>query len=247
MIKKTILITGASKGIGRAIAVEMAEPGTNIILTWNTDKQGIQKTTRLLKKAGSKAHIYQLDLEDKNKLIEFCNSINSTNPPDILINNAAIAHKKDFLDLDFNDWDRILSANLIAPSFFCKSFIPAMKKKGYGRIVNISSIGGQWGGVHQVHYAASKSGLINLTRSLAKLYSQDGIVSTAIAPGIIDTAMTKNTLGHKNNNELIKDIPSRRLGTPEEVAKAVKYLCSDDASYLSGTTLNINGGVYFNT
>ena len=122
-----------------------------------------------------------------------------------------------------------------------------MQKKGYGRIVNISSIGGQWGGIHQVHYAASKAGLINLTRSLAKSYSKDGIVSTAITPGIINTAMTKNTLGLNDDKKLIKDIPSGRLGTPEEVAKAVKYLCSDEASYLSGTTLNINGGVYFNT
>lgn len=245
MKKKTILITGASKGIGRAIAIEMARPGINLVLTWNSDKKGIEKTSTLANEKGASTEIHQLNLNNSDEISKFCDSIFS--PPDILINNAAVAQKKDFLELSFDDWSRILSANLIAPSQLCKSFIPSMQSKGYGRIVNISSIGGQWGGIHQVHYAASKAGLINLTRSLAKLYSKDGIVATAVTPGIIDTAMTKETLGHKVDTELLKDIPTGRLGTSEEVAKAVQYLCSDEASYLSGTTLNINGGVYFNT
>ena len=245
MKKKTILITGASKGIGRSIAIEMAKPGINLILTWNSDKKGIEKTTRLTNDKGALTEIHQLNLDNGDEVSKFCDSLVS--PPDILINNAAIAQKKDFLELSCDDWNRILSANLIAPFQLCKSFIPSMQSKGYGRIVNISSIGGQWGGIHQVHYAASKAGLINLTRSLAKVYSKDGIVTTAVTPGIIDTAMTKDSLGHKIDAELLKEIPTGRLGTSEEVAKAVQYLCSDEASYLSGTTLNINGGVYFNT
>ena len=151
------------------------------------------------------------------------------------------------MELDVDDWDRVLSANLRAPFQLCKKFIPSMMTKRYGRIVNISSIGGQWGGVEQVHYAASKAGLINLTRSLAKLYSKYGIVTTTVSPGIIDTAMTNETLGYAVDDQLLNTIPTGRLGTSYEVAKAVRYLCSDEAAYLSGTTLNINGGMFFNS
>lgn len=244
---KTILVTGASKGIGRAIAIEMAKPGVNLILTWNSDDPGVQNTCCLVENKGATTETHQLSLEKDADVLEFCEKICDRNPPDILINNAAIAQRKDFLDLNSDDWDRVLAVNLRAPFTLCKNFIPSMQSKGYGRIVNVSSIGGQWGGIHQVHYAASKAGLINLTKSLAKLYSRDGIVTTAIAPGIIKTAMTTEILTDNSNTKLLSEIPTARVGTPEEVAKAVSYLCSDDASYLSGTTLNINGGMYFNT
>jgi len=244
---KTVLITGASNGIGRAIALEFAKPNNTILLTWNSNKEGIQETQELVLKKGAEVQIYNLKLERINEIQDFCKKINSFCPPDILINNAAFAQKKDFMSINDDDLEKVLSVNLKAPFRLCQNFIPNMKMKGWGRIINISSIGGQWGGIHQVHYALSKAALINLTRSLAKLYSKDGIISSSITPGIIDTAMTSETLGHNIDKELLSQIPIGRLGTSEEVAKAAKYLSSDEAAYLSGITLNINGGMYFNS
>ena len=246
MKKRNIIITGAGRGIGKAIALEFAQPNNHLILTWNNDKDSANETADIIRKKNATVELHQICLEDSKSISDFCNSFNNKNMPDILVNNAAITQKKDFLDLTSQDWDRLLFANLRAPFQLCQAVIPSMKKKGWGRIVNISSIGGQWGGIHQVHYAASKAAIINLTRSLAKLYSKDGIVSTAIAPGVIDTQMIRESLGHMPES-LISQIPSGRLGTVEEVARAVKYLCSCDAAYLSGTTLNINGGMYFNS
>ena len=246
MTKRNILITGAGKGIGKAIALEFAQPNNHLILTWNSDERSAEETANSIREKNATVELFQLHLENSESVSDLCNSFNNENTPDILINNAAIAQKKDFLELTCQDWGRVLSANLRAPFQLCQAVIPSMKQKAWGRIVNVSSIGGQWGGVHQVHYAASKAALINLTRSLAKLYSNDGIVSTAVAPGVIDTQMTRESLGHVPE-ALLSQIPSGRLGTAEEVARAVKYLCSDDAAYLSGTTLNINGGMYFNS
>ena len=244
---KTVLITGASNGIGRAIALEFAEPNNTILLTWNSDKEGIEETQELALKKGAEVQIFNLRLERINEIQDFCKKINSFCSPDILINNAAFAQKKDFMSINDDDLEKVLSVNLKAPFRLCQNFIPNMKMKGWGRIINISSIGGQWGGIHQVHYALSKAALINLTRSLAKIYSKDWIISASITPGIIDTAMTSKTLGHNIDQELLSQIPMGRLGTSEEVAKAAKYLSSDEAAYLSGITLNINGGMYFNS
>jgi len=246
MEKRNILITGAGRGIGKAISLEFAQPNNHLILTWNNDKSSAEETADMIREKNATVELRQICLEDGESVSDFCNSLNNKNMPDILINNAAITQKKDFLDLTNQDWDRILFANLRAPFQLCQAVIPSMRQKGWGRIVNISSIGGQWGGVHQVHYAASKAAIINLTRSLAKLYSKDGIVSTTVAPGVINTQMIRESLGHMPES-LISQIPSGRLGTVEDVSRAVKYLCSDDASYLSGTTLNINGGMYFNS
>jgi len=247
MSGKTILITGASKGIGRAIALELAESGNNLLLTWNSDADGIKETLDLLSKKDVESHAFKLSLENSDEIENFCNKIKTDMPPDILINNAAFAQKKDFPEITNSDLEKVLSVNLKAPFQLCQNLIEHMQKKGWGRIINISSIGGQWGGIHQVHYAASKAALINLTRSLAKLYSKYGVISSSVTPGIINTNMTTNTLGHEIDKEILSQIPLGRLGTPEEVAKCVKYLSSDDAEYLSGSTLNINGGMYFNS
>ncbi|MDP2648845.1 MAG: SDR family oxidoreductase, partial [bacterium] len=127
----------------------------------------------------------------------------------------------------------------------CQEILPEMVKSRWGRIVNISSIGGQWGGINQVHYAASKAGLINLTRSLARLYSKHGITANAVAPEWITTDQMKKDMGYDFDAIDFSHVPVGRAGTPEEVASAVVFLCSDGASYISGQTINVNGGVYF--
>ena len=148
---KTILITGASKGIGRAIALELAEPNTTLLLTWNSDKDGAEETQKLALQKGAEAQIYNLSLEKGDEIQDFCEKINLFSSPDILINNAAFAQKKDFMSINDDDMEKMLSVNLKAPFRLSQYFIPNMKVKGWGRIINISSIGGQWGGIHQVH------------------------------------------------------------------------------------------------
>ena len=141
---KTVLITGASNGIGRAIALEFAEPNNTILLTWNSDKEGIEETQELALKKGAEVQIFNLRLERINEIQDFCKKINSFCSPDILINNAAFAQKKDFMSINDDDLEKVLSVNLKAPFRLCQNFIPNMKMKGWGRIINISSIGGQW-------------------------------------------------------------------------------------------------------
>jgi len=166
-------------------------------------------------------------------------------PVSILVNNGAIAQEKPFLELTDNDWDLMLSVNLRGPFALSQEVLPGMLAAGWGRIINLVSIGGQWGGMNQVHYAAAKAGLINLTRSLAKLYSAEGVTCNAVAPGLVATDMTAAELASEEGRAKVERIPSGRLGTSDEIAAAVAWLASDEAAYMTGQTLNLNGGMYF--
>jgi acetoacetyl-CoA reductase/3-oxoacyl-[acyl-carrier protein] reductase len=165
--------------------------------------------------------------------------------PDILINNAAIADEKPFETITDHDWDVMLGTNLKGPFMLVQDCLPGMLKRGFGRIVNIVSIGGQWGGMRQVHYAAAKAGLINFTQSMAKLYSKDGITSNAVSPGLVATDMTDNELNSEAGKQKAAQIPAGRIGKASEVAAAVSFLVSDGAAYVTGQTINVNGGMYF--
>jgi NAD(P)-dependent dehydrogenase (short-subunit alcohol dehydrogenase family) len=161
------------------------------------------------------------------------------------VNNAAMAQEKPFEAITDEDLARMLEVNLCGPFRCAQLALPAMLAKGFGRIVNLSSIGGQWGGMMQVHYAAAKAGLINFTRSLAKLYSGRGITANAIAPGLVATDMSAAELASPAGREKARAIPAQRLGTVAEVGAAAVFLASDAAGYLTGQTLNLNGGMYF--
>ena len=164
---------------------------------------------------------------------------------DILVNNAAIAQEKSFNSITDDDWNQMMSINLRGPFCLTQELLPDMIQSQWGRIINISSIGGQWGGYNQVHYAASKAALINFTQSIARIYSGHGITSNAIAPGLIDTDMISSELNTDAGKEKVANIPVKRLGTVKEVGSAVAYLVSDEASYITGQTININGGMLF--
>ena len=168
-----------------------------------------------------------------------------SSPVNILVNNGAIAQEKPFQQLTDQDWERMLAINLRGPFACIQEVLPQMLEQQWGRIVNVVSIGGQWGGANQVHYAAAKAGLINLTRSMAKLYSCKGITSNAVSPGLVQTDMTRTELSTKAGRAKVASIPVGRIGTSYEVAAAVKFLCSDEASYITGQTINVNGGMYF--
>jgi acetoacetyl-CoA reductase/3-oxoacyl-[acyl-carrier protein] reductase len=162
---------------------------------------------------------------------------------DILVNNAALVQEKPFETLTDADWDRMLAVNLRGAFILAQESLPAMAKRKWGRIVNITSIGGQWGGMRQVHYAAAKAGLINLTHSLARLYSPLGITTNAVAPGLVATDMIRKELKSRSGKQKAAQIPVGRIAEPEEIAAGVVYLVSDGAAYVTGQTLNINGGM----
>jgi NAD(P)-dependent dehydrogenase (short-subunit alcohol dehydrogenase family) len=164
---------------------------------------------------------------------------------DILINNAAIAQEKPFLTLTDDDWDQMLNINLKGAFMATQEVLPSMIDKQWGRIINISSIGGQWGGMNQIHYATAKAGLIGLTRSIAKVYSAHNITCNAIAPGLIATDMSEAELNTPAGQEKVKNIPRKKLGTVDDIGEAALYLSSDQANYVTGQTLNLNGGMYF--
>lgn len=240
------IVTGGSRGIGEAIAVTLAKNGVNVVLTYKTSKKKANSVVKEIESKGGKAACLQLDQGDRKAIHRLVKTARKElGRISILINNAAITQKKSFREISDRDWDKMMAVNLRGPFILSRELIPDMIKKRWGRIVNISSIGGQWGGLHQVHYAAAKAGLINLTMSLARIYSKDGITTNAIAPGLVFTDMIKPMLKTEAGRKELDKIPLGRAATTKEIADAVAFLCSDDASYITGQTINVNGGMYF--
>ena len=240
--KRVALVTGASRGIGKGIAEELAKAsylvaaGYNSTTIANDKKESVSPSCLPVHIDVSNEHSVELALKYVEEHI---------GKVDILINNAGIAQPKQFLELTDADWEAMLSVNLLGAVRCTRHVLPGMLEKKEGRIVNISSIGGQWGGVNQVHYAAAKAGLINFTKSMAKVYSGQGITSNAVAPGLIETEMIAEEMKDKSALARVEGIPVARLGTAQEVAAAVLFLCSPQSSYITGQTINVNGGMYF--
>ena len=166
----------------------------------------------------------------------------------VMINSgkyAAIAQEIPFLEISDHHWDQMLGSNLRGPFICTQEVLPHMLNNQWGRVVNIVSIGGQWGGINQIHYASSKSGLIGLTKSLAKTFSKHGITFNAVSPGLIETDMTINELNSQQGKQKINLIPIGRVGLAEEVASAVAFLVNPGSEYITGQTINVNGGMYF--
>jgi acetoacetyl-CoA reductase/3-oxoacyl-[acyl-carrier protein] reductase len=241
--KKLALVTGASRGIGSAIARALLTKGYRVACGFHAHEAG----AAALEREFPGAFAVGIDIRRRASIRRAIRNIEQHFGAaiDILVNNAAIADEKPLADISDADWDRMLETNLRGPFALSQETLPAMTQKGWGRIVNIVSIGGQWGGMRQVHYAASKAGLINFTQSLAKLYSRDGITANAVSPGLIATDMTQKELRSKAGKAKCAQIPVGRVGTAEEVAAAVVFLCSEEAGYITGHTLNVNGGLYF--
>ena len=236
---KLALVTGAGSGIGKATALALLEAGYRVACGYNANRVGAEAirhpNARAMKiDIASRASIRRALAETRKA---FRRDI------DILVNNAALVQEKPFDILSDADWDRMLAVNLRGAFILAQESLPAMAKKKWGRIVNITSIGGQWGGMRQVHYAAAKAGLINLTHSLARLYSPLGITANAVSPGLVATDMIKKELKSKAGRQKAAQIPVGRIAEPEEIAAGVVYLVSDGAAYVTGQTLNINGGL----
>ena len=241
--RRVALVTGASRGIGKAIAGALLDQGYKVACGYRNNKSGLDECATNIRTPIRSRSTFTSALRSARLSRPSENRFGR--PIDILVNNAAIADERAFETITDAEWDRVLETNLRGPFAFTQETLPAMVKNGWGRIVNIVSIGGQWGGMRQVHYAAAKAGLINFTHSLAKLYSGKGITANAVSPGLVATDMIANELASEEGKAKVAGIPVGRIATPQEVASAVVYLCSDGAAYVTGQTLNVNGGMYF--
>ena len=241
--KKLALVTGASRGIGKAIATALLEAGYDVACGYRDNRKGAEE----LEKNFPAAKAVRIDTRDRKTVRSAVAAAQKHfgHSVAIVVNNAAIADERPMEEITDADWDKVLETNLRGPFVVVQETLSGMKAAQWGRIINIVSIGGQWGGMRQVHYAAAKAGLINFTHSLARLYSREGITANAVSPGLVGSDMAQKELKTKAGKQKAAAIPVGRIAYPREIAAAVLYLCSEDAAYVTGHTLNVNGGMYF--
>jgi len=241
---RTALVTGASRGIGRAIALALAEEGADVAVNFLSNKDLAGDVVDQIRKMGRKAMLAQADVADYPDTHRMAREVlEEFGHIDILINNAGINSDHTFVKMDQASWQKVLSINLDGPYNCTKVLVDQMIKEGWGRIVNITSIIGQIGNFGQANYAASKAGLAAFSKSLAKELVSKGITVNCVAPGFTETEMVM-AIPEKVRMKLLDQIPMKRFGRSEEVARACVYLCSKDGDYITGTELSINGGLF---
>lgn len=229
---KKIFITGASRGIGRELARAFRTEGAFVIGT---------RTSDLSKSDNTCNEWVSADFADPAQL-EHCAENLHNAEPDVLINNAGINKNSPFVDINLDDFRLIQQVNVFAPFLLCKTAIPSMKRKGWGRIVNISSIWGKISMSHRASYSASKFALDGMTVAIAAEHSSDGIVANSIAPGFFDTTLTRRMLGEAGIEAMISRVPAKRLGRVEEIARLVLWLASEENTFVVGQNIAIDGG-----
>jgi len=240
---RVAIVTGAGRGIGRAIAEKLAESGAKVTAC-DIDIKSAQDTADRLNAQEQSAISCLVDVTDPISVAGMIEAAKeSFGPVDILVNNAGIMFRTRILDISFEEWEKTMQVNLTGPFLCSQAILPGMIDRRFGRIVNISSSAGRsvstLGGSH---YTSSKAGLLGLTRAIAKEVSQFGITVNAICPGLIDTEMARKTTTEKELQGFLDSFPINRIGTPDEVGDLVVFLCSDKASYITGVSVDINGG-----
>lgn len=239
---KTALITGSSRGIGKNIAESFANEGANIVITYKQNR----KIAEELGQTFPNSLVVKLDISKKNSIENTTKKIlKKFGRIDILVNNAGINKPTDFEDITESDWDLILDTNLKGSFLISQKIFKIMKKQKFGRIINISSVSGQYGGPRTAHYAVSKAGLISLGHCIARFGGEYNITCNNIAPGIITTEMSKNIMSTKLGKKVIENTVLKRSGTPQDVSNLAIFLASDDSDYVTGQTFNVNGGLIF--
>ena len=243
---KRILITGGSRGIGAAFVRAFCGEGHEVVFTYLKATDRAEALVRELTEQGSVVNSIRADFADPTEVVRVAEeALQLLGGVDVLINNAAVLHYCDFLELDMGVWDETQAVNLRAPAELSRRLLRGMMERKWGRILIMSSIGGQWGGTLAVPYAVSKAGLIGLTRSLARIGAASGVTVNAIAPGLVDTDIIEGEKGSDAYRGKVDGIPLRRVAAPVEIAEAALYLASDSAGYITGQTINLNGGMYF--
>ncbi|RMH54743.1 MAG: 3-oxoacyl-[acyl-carrier-protein] reductase [Candidatus Hydrogenedentota bacterium] len=240
--KKTALITGGSRGIGYGIACELSRAGAEVFLV-SRNEERLTEAVQRIQESGGTAHAFPLDVSHPDAgqdAVKFV--IETAGRLDILVNNAGIARDNLLLRMKDEEWDAVIQTNLRSAFFFTKAAMRPMMKARWGRIINISSVIGLIGNPGQANYAASKAGLIGLTKSAAREVASRGITVNAVAPGFIETDMTA-ALSAEQVNEIKSRIPQARLGNVADVAAAVRYLSSEESAYLTGQVITVDGGM----
>ena len=239
---KKALITGASGGIGKELARVLVEYDAEVCISG----RNVEELNELKESLGDKCHIVPCDLSNKNEISKLVSKSEEVlGQIDILVNNAGITKDNIFLRMSDQEWEDVLNINLNSTFNILKLITKGMVKRKYGRIINISSVVGATGGAGQVNYAASKAGLIGLTKSLSQELATRNITVNCIAPGFIETPMTEK-LDDNRKDIIISSIPANRIGTPKDLSSAVIFLASQESSYITGQTIHINGGLYMN-
>ena len=242
-MSKVALITGATRGIGKQIALTLAQEGYDIAINYRTENEELETAKKEIEEKNVKCLAVQGDVSNYDdcerlvkEVIEYFGTI------DVLVNNAGITKDTLLMRMKKEDFEQVLNVNLVGTFNVTKNVVPYMMKARTGRIINISSVVGIAGNAGQANYAASKAGIIGFTKSLAKELASRNILVNAVAPGFIETSMT-DVLKDEIKEEIAKNIPLKRMGKPEDVAKVVKFLASEDSSYITGQVINVDGGM----
>jgi 3-oxoacyl-[acyl-carrier protein] reductase len=239
------LITGATRGIGRAIALSLGEQGATVVGT-ATSENGAETISDFLKDAGIKGAGMVLNVTNADSIEAVVTAVEADfGAPSILVNNAGITRDNLLIRMKDDEWNDIIETNLTPIYKLSKRCLRAMTKARWGRIITITSVVGVMGNAGQTNYAAAKAGVIGFSKSLAREVGTRGITVNTVAPGFIDTDMT-SSLSEAHKTALLEQVPVKRLGKPEEIAAAVSFLAGENAGYISGETLNVNGGMYMN-
>ena len=243
---KVALVTGGSRGIGKATCLALANAGAAIAFTYREQRETAEMVAQQIREKGGQAMVMQMEVCDRQSVRGCINQIETTwGGLDILVNCAGVNKPTDFDQITDEDWDLILSVNLKGPFICIQEALPLLRRRGGGSIINMGSVSGQYGGPRTAHYAASKAGLISLGQVVARFVAQDNIRCNTIAAGFIATEMAQMGMQSVAVQQAAANILLRRLGTPEEIAQVVVFLASETSSYITAQTINVNGGLYF--
>lgn len=238
------VVTGGSRGIGRATAVALAERGHDVVVAYYERHEAARETAALVTERGARAELLCVDVSHDEHVSALLGEFASrVEPPTVLVNCAGITADRTLHKLAVEDWRRVIDTNLSSCFHCCQAVLPGMRERGFGRIVNVASIIGQAGNVGQTNYAASKAGMIGFTKSLSLETARLDITVNAVCPGFIETDMLGD-VPDDARDALLARIPKGRFGTPDDVARAIAFLAAPEAAYITGAVLNVNGGMY---
>ncbi|MGH6871694.1 MAG: SDR family NAD(P)-dependent oxidoreductase [Rhizomicrobium sp.] len=242
---RNAVVTGGSRGLGRSIALGLAEAGADVALTYRDKHDEAKDVCRAIEAMGRKALALKMDVTDRSSVEAAAKDAGALGPISILINNAGINKPTDFDRVSDADWDTILATNLKGPFICAQVFLPLLKAAGGGAIVHIGSVSGQYGGPRTAHYAASKAGLISLAQVIARFGAKDNVRSNTLCAGLIASDMAAAGLAATSVQKAAENILLKRQGSPRDVADAAVFLASEASSYITAQVLNVNGGLYF--